>query len=73
MIKYFLPLYWSCKQGEFPNFHNIIKYNQNRIKNPRRVSGKGYGEISSTDKSPCYKLSETEHQKNRRTDFKLKF
>ena len=52
---------------------SVVNYIKNRIKNPRRVSGKGYGEISSTDKSPCYKLSETEHQKNRRTDFKLKF
>ena len=52
---------------------SVVNYIKNRIKNPRRVSGKGYGEISSTGKSPCYKLSETEHQKNRRTDFKLKF
>ena len=52
---------------------SVVNYIKNRIKNPTRVSGKGYGEISSADKSPCYKLSETEHQKNRRTDFKLKF
>ena len=51
----------------------VVDYIKKKIEKPERVSGKGYGEISSADKSPCYKLSETEHQKNRRTDFKLKF
>ena len=52
---------------------SVVDYIKNRIKNPERVSGKGYGEIRSAGKLPCYKLSETDHQKNRRTDFKLKF
>ena len=51
----------------------VVDYIKKKIEKPERVSGKGYGEISSIGKSPCYKLSETEHQKNRRTDFKLKF
>ena len=51
----------------------VVDYIKRKINKPERVSGKGYGEISSAHKSPCYKLSETEHQKNRRTDFKLKF
>ena len=52
---------------------SVVDYIKNKIKKPERVSGKGYGEIISRNKIQCYKLSEKEHQKNRRTDFKLKF
>ena len=50
----------------------VVNYIKRRIKNPERVSGKGYGEKNSLGKNSCFKISETEHQKNRRTDFKLK-
>tara|TARA_B100000575_G_scaffold240497_1_gene203270 strand:+ start:247 stop:2166 length:1920 start_codon:yes stop_codon:yes gene_type:complete len=52
---------------------SVVDYIKNKIKKPERVSGKGYGEKSSRGKISCYKLSEKEHQKNRRTDFKIKF
>ncbi len=52
---------------------SVVDYIKKRVKNPERVSGKGYGEKLSLGKNSCFKTSEREHQKNRRTDFKLKF
>jgi len=52
---------------------SVVNYIKNRVKNPERVSGKGYGEKGFINKGKCSKLSKTEHQENRRTDFKLKF
>ena len=75
-----LSSYTDCRGSDSYNLElsnrrnkSVVDYIKNRIKNPERVSGKGYGEIRSAGKLPCYKLSETDHQKNRRTDFKLKF
>ena len=52
---------------------SVVNYIKNRVKNPERVSGKGYGEKGFINKGKCSKLSKTKHQENRRTDFKLKF
>ncbi|MFL2604508.1 MAG: OmpA family protein [Flavobacteriaceae bacterium] len=52
---------------------SVVDYIRNRVKNPERVSGKGYGENGFINKGKCSKLSKTKHQENRRTDFKLKF
>ena len=52
---------------------SVVDYIRNRVKNPERVSGKGYGEKGFINKGKCSKLSKTKHQENRRTDFKLKF
>lgn len=52
---------------------SVVDYIRKRVINPERVSGKGYGEKSSIGGDSCYKTSEIEHKKNRRTDFKLKF
>jgi outer membrane protein OmpA-like peptidoglycan-associated protein len=51
-------------------------YIKNRIANPARVSGKGYGESRSTNGCVCdengySECSETSHQENRRTEFTI--
>ena len=75
-----LSSYTDCRGSDSYNLglsyrrnKSVVDYIKNRIKNPKRVYGKGYGEKSSLGKDSCFKTSETEHQKNRRTDFKLKF
>ena len=75
-----LSSYTDCRGSDSYNLglsnrrnKSVVDYIKNKIKNPERVSGKGYGEKSNRDNRPCSKLSEKEHQKNRRTDFKLKF
>ena len=75
-----LSSYTDCRGSDSYNLRlsnrrnkSVVDYIKNRIKNSERVSGKGYGEKSSLGKDSCFKISETEHQKNRRTDFKLKF
>jgi len=52
---------------------SVVDYIKNKIKKPERVSGKGYGEKRNHNNISCSKVSKKEHQKNRRTDFKLKF
>jgi len=52
-------------------------YIKQRISNPTRVYGKGYGESRLITKCPCEgkvesTCSEDEHQKNRRTEFLVK-
>ena len=75
-----LSSYTDCRGSDSYNLglsnrrnKSVVNYIKSRIKNPERVSGKGYGEKNSLSKNSCFKTSETEHQKNRRTDFKLKF
>jgi outer membrane protein OmpA-like peptidoglycan-associated protein len=75
-----LSSYTDCRGSDSYNLglsnrrnKSVVDYIKNKIKNPERVSGKGYGEKSNRDNVSCSKLSEKEHQKNRRTDFKLKF
>ena len=74
-----LSSYTDCRGSDSYNLElsnrrnkSVVNYIKSRIKNPERVSGKGYGEKNSLSKNSCFKTSETEHQKNRRTDFKLK-
>ena len=74
-----LSSYTDCRGSDSYNLglsnrrnKSVVNYIKSRIKNPERVSGKGYGEKNSLSKNSCFKTSETEHQKNRRTDFKLK-
>ena len=74
-----LSSYTDCRGSDSYNLglsnrrnKSVVNYIKSRIKNPERVSGKGYGEKNSLSKKSCFKTSETEHQKNRRTDFKLK-
>ena len=50
------------------------KYIKERIPNPERIYGKGYGESKLKVNCPCEgtvksTCPETEHQKNRRTEF----
>jgi outer membrane protein OmpA-like peptidoglycan-associated protein len=52
------------------------KYIQDRIINPKRIYGKGYGESQLINNCPCEgKLESTcteeEHQANRRTEFRI--
>ena len=74
-----LSSYTDCRGSDSYNLglsnrrnKSVVNYIKSRIKNPERVSGKGYGEKNSLSKNSCFKTSEIEHQKNRRTDFKLK-
>jgi outer membrane protein OmpA-like peptidoglycan-associated protein/Tol biopolymer transport system component len=51
-------------------------YIQERISQPERIYGKGYGESQLLNDCPCEdklksKCPENEHQKNRRTEFKI--
>lgn len=51
-------------------------YIQERISNPERIYGKGYGEAQLLNNCACEdkvksKCSEKEHQKNRRTEFRI--
>ena len=75
-----LSSYTDCRGADSYNLElsnrrnkRVVDYIRKRVINPERVSGKGYGEKSSIGGDPCYKISETEHKKNRRTDFKLRF
>jgi len=45
------------------------EYIKNRITNPDRIYGKGYGATQLLNK--CVKCTEDEHQMNRRTEFKI--
>lgn len=48
------------------------KYIQERIENPNRIKGKGYGETKLLNKCKNgVKCTEEEHQMNRRTEFKV--
>ena len=52
------------------------EYIKKRITNPERIYGKGYGETQLTNGCECEgavksTCSEEEHQKNRRTEFKI--
>jgi outer membrane protein OmpA-like peptidoglycan-associated protein len=74
-----LSSYTDCRGSDSYNLglsnrrnKTVANYIKSRIKNPERVYGKGYGEKNSLVKKYCFKTSATEHQKNRRTDFKLK-
>lgn len=52
-------------------------YIKTKISNPTRIYGEGFGEKKPIVKCPCsgtnniHKCSETDHQKNRRTEFKI--
>jgi outer membrane protein OmpA-like peptidoglycan-associated protein len=51
---------------------NAAEYIKMRISNPSRIYGKGYGETKPLNKCKNgVKCSEEEHQKNRRTEFKI--
>lgn len=74
-----LSSYTDCRGSESYNLglsnrrnKNVVNYIKNRVKNPKRVFGKGYGEKGLINKGNCSKVSKTMHQENRRTDFKLK-
>lgn len=50
------------------------QYIQNRISNPNRISGKGYGETNSVNECVCNEdgssdCTDQEHENNRRTEF----
>ena len=52
------------------------KYIQERINDPARIYGKGYGETQLVTNCPCEgkkksKCSEKQHQENRRTEFRI--
>jgi outer membrane protein OmpA-like peptidoglycan-associated protein len=52
------------------------QYIQEKIKNPTRIKGIGYGENKLLISCPCDKKSKTtcseeEHQQNRRTEFRI--
>ena len=75
-----LSSYTDCRGSKSYNLElsnrrnkSVVEYIKNRVKNPERVTGKGYGEKGSINKGECSKLSKKKHQENRRTDFKLKF
>ena len=74
-----LSSYTDCRGSKSYNLElsnrrnkSVVEYIKNRVKNPERVTGKGYGEKGSINKGECSKLSKKKHQENRRTDFKLK-
>ena len=55
---------------------NSAAYIKERIDNPNRIHGKGYGETQTTNGCDCEgkvksTCSESEHQANRRTEFKI--
>lgn len=52
------------------------KYIQERINDPARIYGKGYGETQLVTNCPCEgkkksKCTEKQHQENRRTEFRI--
>jgi outer membrane protein OmpA-like peptidoglycan-associated protein len=55
---------------------STAKYIQDRIKNPNRIYGIGYGESQLVNKCECEgetesNCTEIEHQENRRTEFQI--
>lgn len=55
---------------------NTAEYIRQRIKNPQRIKGVGYGETQLVNNCPCEGKTEStcsdeEHQANRRTEFKI--
>ena len=73
----------DCRGSAFANMalsdrraKSSAKYIKDRISNPERIDGKGYGEsklinhceCEGAKKTPC---TEEEHQQNRRTEFKV--
>ena len=78
-VSLMLSSYTDCRGSKSYNLElsnrrnkSVVEYIKNRVKNPERVTGKGYGEKGSINKGECSKLSKKKHQENRRTDFKLK-
>ena len=50
---------------------SIANYIKSQIKNPERVTGIGYGEAKVKVKDLKIKLTDEEHQKERRVDFEI--
>ena len=55
---------------------SVLDYIHNRIEKSERVYGERFGEqsfesLTVKNECPCCLISEEEHQKNRRTEFKI--
>jgi len=68
----------DCRGSDASNLNLSVRranssaaYIQQRIKNPNRVYGKGYGEKQPVTNCNCSDCSTSEHQLNRRTSFKI--
>tara|TARA_B100001758_G_scaffold243688_1_gene253804 strand:- start:79 stop:2037 length:1959 start_codon:yes stop_codon:yes gene_type:complete len=51
--------------------NSIVKYIKSKIQNPKRITGAGYGESLVKTKDMRVKVSEQEHQSERRVEFEI--
>ena len=51
--------------------NSIVKYIKSKIQNPKRITGAGYGESLVKTKDMTVKVSEQEHQSERRVEFEI--
>lgn len=68
----------DCTGGEAGNqrlsdarAETVVKYIQERISNPERVTGKGYGESQPIRDCVCAECNKEDHNINRRTEFRI--
>lgn len=51
--------------------NSSMEYIQSRIENPERVTGQGYGESKPLTDCECSDCGKEDHEKNRRTEFRI--
>jgi type IX secretion system PorP/SprF family membrane protein len=68
----------DCTGGEAGNQRlsdarakSVVDYIKAKITNPERISGKGFGESSPITTCECTDCAKADHEKNRRTEFKI--
>ncbi len=78
-----LSAYTDCRESKYYNqvlsdkrANAVVNYLKKRTTNPKRITGKGYGESGLVTNCECEgnehsSCSEADHQKNRRTEFRI--
>lgn len=50
---------------------SVVDYIKSKITNPNRITGKGFGETKPITTCECADCGQADHEKNRRTEFKI--